>query len=146
MKELILTRTASADDGTFGTISIGERIFQTAELPWRENKSQISCIPEGSYTVNPNKSPKFGDCLRLENVSGRSNILIHVGNYAGDSSKGYKTDVQGCILIGESRVSTDVTDSNGRKLTQRMVTDSKKAFKAFMDLVGKESFTLTIRN
>jgi hypothetical protein len=146
MREFILTRTQSADDGTFGTICIDGRVFHTAELPWRDNKFQVSCIPEGTYTVIPNTSPKFGACFRLEKVSGRSDILIHVGNYAGDSAKGYRTDVQGCILIGESCVNVDVTDGKGSKRSQRMVTDSKKAFKAFAALIGKESFKLIIRS
>ena len=139
MKEILLRRGISADDGTFGILDLSGRHFRTAELPWRENKSNISCIPEGSYRVKAYKSPKFGDCFKLMDVPGRTDVLIHVGNYAGDIYKGYKSDVQGCILIGEDVISINI---GGKK--QRMVTNSRKKFAEFMSLAGKEDFLLII--
>lgn len=44
------------------------------------------------YVVNRKTSYRHGSCFELQNVLGRSNILIHKGNY--------NSDTKGCILIG----------------------------------------------
>jgi hypothetical protein len=75
--------------------------FKTLELPWLNNQRRISCIPEGQYKCVKHKSPKFGNSFWVKDVPGRSEILIHVGNYA--ASKNPKTgvpDTLGCILPG----------------------------------------------
>lgn len=36
----------------------------------------------------------MGECIEIQNVPMRSNILIHVGNYT--------SDILGCILVGDS--------------------------------------------
>jgi hypothetical protein len=66
------------------------------ELPELGNKKKVSCIPEGVYKVFKIYSPTKGKCFELHDVQGRSNILIHVGNYAS----GNKVDTEGCILVG----------------------------------------------
>jgi hypothetical protein len=66
--------------------------FDTLELSYKENKRQISCIPTGTYIVEPHYSFRFGRCFELQNVPERSNILIHKGNF--------NKDTKGCILIG----------------------------------------------
>lgn len=66
--------------------------FDTLELPYRQNQRQISCIPDGTYVINPHLSFRFGRCFELQNVPNRSNILIHKGNF--------NKDTKGCILIG----------------------------------------------
>jgi hypothetical protein len=138
MNHYTLYRTPSADDGTFGTIEVAGTVFHTAELPWRGNKNQISCIPVGVYTVVPRPaSAKFNyPHYHITNVQGRDMVLIHVGNYAGDTAMGYKCDVQGCILIGEA-----LTKLNAK---QRMITNSKKAFAKFMELMENQAFELEI--
>ena len=67
-------------------------MVKTLELPWRENKRKISCIPSGEYRVLVHQSPRFGWSLWLRDVPERSEILIHRGNYT--------TDTLGCILPG----------------------------------------------
>lgn len=62
------------------------------ELPWRENKKNISCIPRGRYRAWKRESAKHGHHIMLGDVPGRSMILIHAGN-------SYK-DTKGCILPG----------------------------------------------
>lgn len=71
----------------------------TLELPWKDNKNSISCIPTGEYEVKKRYSPKFGNHFHLTNVKDRSYILIHKGNY--------HTDIRGCILVG-----SDLADIN----------------------------------
>ena len=67
-------------------------IFDTLELPYRNNQRSISCIPSGTYVVKRKTSIRHGQCLSIEAVPGRSNVLIHKGNF--------NSDTKGCILIG----------------------------------------------
>lgn len=102
----ILKRLRTGDDGTFGTLRVigadgAELSLCTGELPWRENARGVSCIPAGSYRAYIQHSPSFGRNLyELAGVPGRSEILIHHGNFCGDRAKGKQSDVRGCILVG----------------------------------------------
>ncbi len=68
----------------------GLMICESIELPWRQNQVGISCIPEGEYVVLPRSSPKYGAHFSLQDVPGRSMILIHPANFA-------LTELRGCI-------------------------------------------------
>lgn len=77
----------------------GERpVFscKTIELPDLGNQQNISCIPEGKYEVHKIVSPTRGTCFHVQDVPGRTAILIHPGNYVA----GGKRDSMGCILPG----------------------------------------------
>lgn len=90
---LKLVRVAEYDNATLGVMCLdGRPMFVTLEDAWRNNERSRSCIPVGAYEVIAHKSPKFGRCYLLENVPGRSEILIHSGNTHEDTS--------GCILLG----------------------------------------------
>ena len=75
----------------------GVNIFTccTLELPWRENKRRISCIPEGDYIVvkRPATEKRKYNHFHITEVPGRDWILIHIGN-------SYK-HILGCILVGD---------------------------------------------
>lgn len=58
------------------------------ELPWRDNKVNISCIPEGTYNLKKRFTEHLGHHLILENVPHRSSILIHPANDALKELKG----------------------------------------------------------
>ena len=48
--------------GTNGALFVNGRfICFTIELPWRENRRNVSCIPEGRYELQPRISKKFGN-------------------------------------------------------------------------------------
>ncbi len=88
--ELLLQR-AYFKEGTNGTLFCSETFLcHTIELPWENNKRNISCIPEGQYEIEPRFSKRFQHHLILKNVIGRSFILFHPAN---DALK----DLQGCI-------------------------------------------------
>lgn len=88
--ELELLRTYFPN-GTNGEILYnGVRVCFAIELPWRDNKPQVSCIPEGRYQLMKRYSPKFKNHLQLVNVPGRDYILIHPAN---DAVK----ELRGCI-------------------------------------------------
>ena len=90
-------------DHTAGIISLGDIQLPTLELPWRDNQRNISCIAEGTYEWVQHDSPKFGECIKLNNVINRTHILIHAGNTV-DHTKG-------CILPGCSYGSSSVRNS-----------------------------------
>jgi len=136
MKTLVMTRTVSSDHGTFGIIDIDGTIFNTLELPWRDNSKGVSCIPNGVYECYKRFSSKFGQVYEVRDVPDRLGILIHIGNYGGDRSKGLKSDIEGCILIGKS-----VGIING----QKCILNSRLAMKEFVAKTNGEPFILNIR-
>ncbi len=79
------------EEGTNGALfNSGKFLCHTIELPWNDNKRNISCIPEGVYEVEPRFSKRFKHHLILKDVKGRSFILFHPAN---DALK----ELQGCI-------------------------------------------------
>lgn len=97
---IVLHRQSYTDEGTFGSLHGLKFPVSTVECPWRNNVRRLSCIPKGEYVTIRHRSPKFGDTFWLQDVPGRSEILIHIGNWAGDTAKGYKSNSLGCILPG----------------------------------------------
>lgn len=109
----------------------------TGELPWKDNKTSISCIPIGEYLCMPYSSAKYPNVYEVTNVPNRKYILIHQGNYCGDISKGYKSDVNGCILVG---------DRIGMLNKQLSILNSKNTLNKFKSIMGNNPFKLVIRN
>lgn len=80
---------------------------KTLELPCLENHQNISCIPPGEYPFTRIHHRKFGICFLVENVPGRSGIIVHSGNFAAEREKleraiikDRKVDTLGCIMPG----------------------------------------------
>lgn len=87
---LFLTRTYFPD-GTNGTLVYeGNFICNTIELPWKQNETKVSCIPEGEYFISKRYSRKFQWHLEVMDVKNRSLILFHPANNA-------LHELQGCI-------------------------------------------------
>lgn len=137
MQTVRLIRSRQTDAGTEGTLSTDGFACRTFELPWRGNIRAKSCIPPGSYSVRMVHSPRFGRIYGLFGTEPRGNILIHSGNYAGDVGKGYKSHVQGCILLGKYFGTMD---------GQRAILLSRPTLRAFMDHMRGEPFTLIIED
>lgn len=97
MKTAKLMRFHNLEQGTFGELAFGTEFTQCLELPWRDNKPQRSCIPPGTYTCRLVNSPRFGRVYEVCDVPGRSNILFHPANFAGDVERGWTTELHGCI-------------------------------------------------
>ncbi len=130
--ELHLHRTYFKE-GTNGALFVHNQFLGfTIELPWLDNKRSISCIPEGSYELKARFSEKFKHHLHLQNVKGRSLILIHPANDA-------KKELEGCIA--------PVQQLNGlakgiasRVVLQKLVSICYQAFDR------KEKVTLIIKS
>ena len=106
MATIRLIRDTTSDQGTFGKIYLeetGEYLSESLELPDRDNMSNKSCILPGDYKLTPWNSRKFPRTLYVHNTPGRSAILIHSANFAGNTDKGLKTHLLGCIAPGNRR-------------------------------------------
>lgn len=76
---------------------------RTLELPWKDNKQRISCIPEGTYPLDVHDTKRFPEHVAINNVAGRSAILFHVGNTVSDTL--------GCPLLAKSVSNCVLKDS-----------------------------------
>jgi len=130
-----LCRMKRGDQGTRGILFADSFSCHTLELPWRENQRNISCIPAGEYKVRLRISPKYGQVYHVKEVPNRSYILIHSGNVAGDTTLGYRTNVNGCILLGAVR---------GLLWNQWAVLNSRITIRRFMTHMELEPFILKI--
>ncbi|MBP6757954.1 MAG: hypothetical protein KA133_01770 [Flavobacterium sp.] len=129
---LFLTRTYFPD-GTNGKLECeGQLICHTIELPWKQNETKVSCIPEGEYFISKRYSRKFHWHLEVLDVKNRSLILFHPANNA-------LHELQGCIA--------PVTKLSGPGLGLM----SRKAFNQLKNLVyarldQKESVQLIVQS
>ena len=139
--DVLISRYESTDQGTFGILRVLSSGFRchTLELPNRDNAPNMSCIPAGTYTVVPYTSRKFGICYLLKDVQGRTWILTHTGNVAGDTVKGWHTQSAGCILVGKILV---ILTIKGKR--QKAVLISKSTFRILKSEIGNRSFLLKI--
>lgn len=102
-------------DETLGSWYMDDQLLcKTLELPWRQNKRGVSCIPESIYLVikQPPKETRPYPYFRLPNVPGRSGILIHRGLNP--------THSKGCILVGSRFINVHTRhptlEESGKKL------------------------------
>ncbi|WP_143961185.1 DUF5675 family protein [Litoribacter populi] len=78
-------------NGTNGFITHnGIEVAKTIELPYRNNRRNESCIPEGVYGLEKRYSERYGWHLLVKGVKDRSGILFHPAN---DALK----ELRGCI-------------------------------------------------
>lgn len=86
--DLLIKRTYYPT-GTNGEFLVNGKLHSKCiELPWKDNQSRISCIPEGKYKVVKRTSDHFGAHMLITNVPKRDLILIHPANNALKELKG----------------------------------------------------------
>jgi hypothetical protein len=126
-----LRRIKQTPFATYGRLSTddGIEVCVTLELPWQDNKTDVSCIPAGTYHAVRWFSPRRGyELFILTDVPNREAVEIHPGNLPHDS--------HGCILVGSA-----FGDVNG----EPGITGSKFAFQKLMtELKGTNAFLLGI--
>lgn len=125
---IFLRRFETKEKGTTGRLILPEKIsLATLELPFLDNKKNISCIPLGIYDIKEFLSPKFGRTFEVCNVPNREKILFHTGNKLQDS--------HGCILIGMRHFV-----SNG----EDCIADSRRAFSLLLSVLTSQAYELEI--
>ena len=119
-------------DDVFECLTLEDEIRERPGVPvsaWKVPKQ--TAIPAGRYCVRLTMSSRFGRVLALlENVPGFSGIRIHTGNVIDDT--------EGCILVG-------------RRVSGRMIAESRIAFRKLMGLIERSDprdavTTIDIRN
>jgi hypothetical protein len=141
--QLTLTRGPSTDEGTFGRLTAAEGALDlhTVELPWRDNQAQHSCIPPGVYQAGAYDSPSKGRVYLLREVPGRTLCEIHSANFAGDVTRGWESQLLGCIAVGLGVAV--IPNQQGR--LQRAVLNSRAALARLFQVTGGAPITLTIQ-
>lgn len=130
---LNLLRYEKTNQHSLGVLAVdGCRPFSTLELPWRDNKPHISCIPVGSYYCVPHSGPKFKNTWEVTGVPGRDDVLLHYGNFVQDST--------GCILIGYS-----ANHTNGVAALDYPSKDAFQKFRYHLQSMKIENFILCVR-
>ena len=115
----ILEREVFTENSTIGSLYLnGAKLCDTLELPYKNNRKNVSAIPCGLYDMcirSGADSTKYKYVhLQVLEVPNRSFILFHIGN----TSK----DTKGCILTGMSR-------------KEDMILGSKKAHTLLMQVI-----------
>ena len=134
MKRLILKRVSSAHDVTYGVLIdaiTGYALCVTLEEPWKFNRPMESCIYPGVFTCVPTGNSRGQFVFRLQDITGRSGVDIHVGNNTND--------IEGCILVG-SQYGYD----EGKQMP--CVFSSGRAFKKLRRFLEDEKFILEIES
>lgn len=82
------------DNGTFSRWTVDDEPFCVGvELPWLNNREDVSCVPAGTYFADLVDSPAHGLVYELRGVPQRTNIQIHVANFAHE--------LRGCLAPGK---------------------------------------------
>jgi hypothetical protein len=102
---VIINRIEFEENQTLGQLIVMDGlklVFQckTLELPWRDNKQMISCIPPGCYPLVLEWSPRFeANLWEIYKVPNRSECKFHVANYV--------RQLNGCIALGDMHLDLD---------------------------------------
>ena len=139
--KVVLDRFYESDVQTRGIVTVrgeqGDDLFncKTLELPWKENKNNVSRIPAGEYRLKHRpaaNSGKFGyDHFIVKGVPGRSYILFHKG--------AVYSHTLGCILVGHR-----FRDINGDGHPD--VRESDLALRGLRETIVSESVPLIVRD
>ena len=133
----MLERHETGPQGTFGRILLPGLILFTGELPWRENESNVSCIPPGEYQCSWTFSARFHRGMYLvQSVPSRTGIRFHSANLMGEKPP-WKAQLNGCVALGEKLGWID---------GQKAVLVSRPAIDKFERLMDRKPFLLEIKN
>lgn len=121
---------------TSGYLAVDNKIIAyTLERPWADNQQNISSIPAGTYPGTLRYDHTDAWRIELQNVPGRTNVQIHVGNEP-DQSKG-------CILVG-LQLSSDLCSIVGGTSAPAYAA-LKKAFYGTDNPVATPDKTITVQ-
>ena len=150
MKKLLIIRIKNAgEEGLFGTGMgfPGDFTCHTGELAWVDanhdgkRDTSVSSIRPWKGIAKRVLSPKRGTLVyQLVDAPDASAVQIHSGNFCGLKSKGWDTDIEGCILLGSDQ--TKIKNSKG--VMQEAVTGSKAAVLLFEQWAAGEDIEVTI--
>ena len=113
----------------FSVVYTPTQRFYGVELPWRDNRQDVSAIPADSYQCRWVWSPHFQrKTYQVMAVPGRLGIRLHVANFA--------SELLGCIALGRQIVQF----KDGRY----GVANSGTSMRKFVREMGQQPFELDI--
>ena len=103
--KLKLVRTHPKADYIIGDFYVDGALFSNSlERPWKNNETDISCIPIGIYNVQMLYSPHFNrDLPHLVDVPNRDHIMIHSCNFVHE--------LLGCVGVGQNKIKGGLINS-----------------------------------
>lgn len=136
MTRVQLTRLETSDQGTFGRLQAPGLTLFSGELPWRDNRPNISCIPVGDYLCRWTLSPRFKRFMySIESVEKRAGVRVHSANFMG-AKPPYQAHLNGCVALGERL---------GWMARQKALLVSMPAVRRFEAHMGRKPFLLEVR-
>lgn len=133
-----LTRTLTDDQGTIGQLVVRSEdnllLFSCPflELPWRNDETDLSCLPDGDYYLSMRWSPHHAcDLYHIDGDHHRVACEIHAANLAGDIKKGYVAQLKGCGSPGRAVMIFPRGVAPAGPLDQRGVVNSTTTLAAF---------------
>jgi hypothetical protein len=137
--QVIINRFKVTDDYSLGHCYIkysnGNSVYVGCSLErgWRNNQSNVSCVPVGTYPLKYEHSPRFRKFLwELYSVPGRSECKFHAANYW--------RQLNGCIALGNKHIDIDGDGDPD-------VTSSRDVMKKFHGLLeGATEVEVVINN
>lgn len=94
------------------------------ERGWNNNERNLSCVPEGVYTLKLEYSPKFDTHLwEAYGIPDRGECKFHSANYW--------YELNGCFSVGYARLDTN-------RDTHKDLIYSEQALNEFMDAMGSD--------
>lgn len=129
--KVIINRLEFEEKQTLGQLIVMDGLklifkCKTLELPWRDNKKMISCIPPGCYPMVYEYSPRFEMMLwELYEVPNRTECKFHAANYF--------RQLNGCIALGDMFLDID---GDGF----RDVRNSVKTVEKFNSIIGGQPY------
>lgn len=122
--------------GTFGVLYVDDvPLCYTVERPWRQNKPNVSCVPEGDYKLTPRMSgvmkrttrDRFDWGFEVGPVLNRTYIMIHPANMM--------SDLEGCVGVGKHL---------GVVHSKWAVTKSQAAYSELVEKLSRETHDIEI--
>jgi hypothetical protein len=103
LPHVVIERAETGDQGTFGRLYAPQGFRRyTGELPERGNAPNVSRILAEKYRCEWTWSPRFRRLMYvLLGTFPRAGIRAHSANLMGDTAKGYRSQLNGCIALGE---------------------------------------------
>ena len=114
------------------------------ELGWHDNEPDLSRMPVGRYLMVVQWSEHFQRPLyHLQDVKDRQVLEMHNGNFTGYTPNKWKSDVLGCVVVGDS-FGEETPDGYDRP--QACVLHSKETLDRFMVALGGKPVWLTVQD
>ena len=137
LPRVYIDRFDRGDQGTFGVLRTSGLTLYSGELPERGNAPNVSCVPTGTYQVEWTYSPRFRRFMYLLlGTAPRTGMRMHPANFMGDVAMNYRSQLNGCIALGEKL---------GQMDGQKALLLSAPAVRRFEEHMQHKAFELEIR-